>query len=49
MKQVDITADPLDDPDRHPPDVEIWIAEKIGREPLHPDLPKRERSSLNEG
>lgn len=46
---MDITTSTLDDPNHFPPDVEIWIAEKIGWEELHPDLPKRERSSLNEG
>ena len=46
---LDITTGTLDDPDRYPPDVEIWVGERIGWEALHPDLPKRERSSLNEG
>ncbi len=45
---VDITTGTLDDPGRFPPDVEIWVGEKIDWEALHPDLPKRERSSLNE-
>ena len=45
---MDITTATLDDPDAFAPDVEIWVAEKIGWESLHPDLPKRERSSLNE-
>jgi hypothetical protein len=45
---MDITTGTLDDPDRFPPDVEIWVSQKIGWETLHPDLPKRERSSLNE-
>jgi len=45
---MDITTATLDDPGRFPPDVEIWVKEKIGWEPLHPNLPKRERSSLNE-
>ena len=45
---MDITTGTLDDPDRFPPDVEIWVKAKIGWEALHPDLPKRERSSLNE-
>lgn len=44
----DITTGTLDDPGRFPPDVEIWVKERIGWEALHPDLPKRERSSLNE-
>ena len=44
----DITTGTLDDPDSLPPDVEIWVNERIGWEALHPDLPKRERSSLNE-
>jgi hypothetical protein len=45
---MDVTTGTLDDPDRFPPGVEIWVGEKIGWDPLHPDLPKRERSSLNE-
>lgn len=45
---MDITTGTLDDPNRYPPDVEIWTKERIGWEALHPDLPKRERSSLNE-
>lgn len=45
---MDITTATLDDPDQFPPDVEIWIRERIGWEALNPDLPKRERSSLNE-
>ena len=45
---MDITTGTLDDPDCYPPRVEIWIGEKIGWETLHPDLPKRTRSSLNE-
>ena len=45
---VDITTGTLDDPDRFPPSVEIWVGEKIGWETLHPTLPKRPRSSLNE-
>lgn len=45
---MDITTGTLDQPDRFPPDVEIWVKERIGWEALHPDLPKRERSSLNE-
>ena len=46
---MDITTATLDDPGSFPPDVEIWIKERIGWEALHPGLPKRERSSLNEG
>ena len=46
---MDITTGTLDDPDRFPPGVEIWVNQKIGWETLHPDLPKRKRrSSLNE-
>ena len=45
---MDITTGTLDDPCRFPPGVEIWVSQKIGWETLHPDLPKRERSSLNE-
>nr|WP_283938318.1 GFA family protein [Sphingomonas brevis] len=45
---MDVTTGTLDDPGRFPPDVEIWVGERIAWEPLHPDLPKRERSSLND-
>lgn len=45
---MDITTGTLDQPDLLPPNVEIWVKEKIGWAPLHPDLPKRQRSSLNE-
>ena len=45
---LDLTTGTLDDPGRFPPDVEIWVGEKINWEALHPGLPKRERSSLNE-
>ena len=45
---IDVTTGTLDDPGRFPPDVEIWVGEKIDWETLHPELPKRERSSLNE-
>lgn len=45
---MDITTGTLDDPDRFPPEVEIWLEQKIGWEVLAPGLPKRERSSLNE-
>jgi len=45
---MDITTGTLDDPNRYPPSVEIWLEQKIGWETLHPDLPKRDRSSLNE-
>ena len=45
---MDVATGTLDNPDLYPPTVEIWVTEKIGWEALHPDLPKRERSSLNE-
>ena len=45
---MDITTASLDDPGRFPPRVEIWVGQKIAWETLDPDLPKRERSSLNE-
>ena len=45
---IDITTATLDDPNRFPPTVEIWVGEKIEWEALHPDLPKKARSSLNE-
>lgn len=45
---MDVTSGSLDEPDRYPPDVEIWVKQRIGWEALHPALPKRERSSLNE-
>lgn len=44
----DITTATLDDPDRFPPTVEIWVGEKIGWETLDPALPHKPRSSLNE-
>ena len=47
-EHVDITTGTLDDPDRFPPGVEIWLEQKIGWETLHPELEKRQRSSLNE-
>jgi hypothetical protein len=46
-EHMDITTGTLDDPDRFPPKVEIWLDQKIGWETLHPDLPKRQQSSLN--
>lgn len=46
---MDITTGTLDEPDLYPPDVEIWVGQRIGWEALHPDRPRRERSSLNEG
>ena len=45
---IDITTGTLDEPDRFPPKVEIWLEQKIGWETLHPSLPKRPQSSLNE-
>jgi hypothetical protein len=45
---MDITTGTLDQPERYPPSVEIWLEQKIAWETLHPDMPKRERSSLNE-
>ena len=45
---MDITTGTLDDPGRFPPQVEIWVGQKIAWETLDPDLAKRERSSLNE-
>jgi len=45
---IDITTGTLDQPGAYPPDVEIWVGEKIEWETLHPTLPKRDRSSLNE-
>lgn len=44
----DITTATLDDPDAFPPTVEIWVAQKIGWETLDPDLPHKDRSTLNE-
>ena len=44
---MDITTGTLDDPDRFPPAVEIWLEYKIRWETLAPELPKRKRSSLN--
>ena len=45
---MDVTTGTLDEPDRFPPDAEIWIKQRIGWETLHPDMPKYDRSSLNE-
>ena len=45
---MDITTGTLDDPSLFPPTVEIWLEQKIGWETLHPTLPKRPQSSLNE-
>ena len=47
-QHMDITTGTLDEPGRFPPQVEIWVGQKTGWETLHPELPKRERSSLNE-
>jgi hypothetical protein len=44
---MDITTGTLDEPDRFPPAVEIWLDHKIDWEALNPDLPKRPQSSLN--
>lgn len=44
---MDVTTGSLDEPDRHPPDVEIWVKQRIGWEELHSSLPKRMESSLN--
>ena len=45
---IDVTTATLDNPDLFPPTVEIWVGKKIAWETLHPDLPKKVRSSLNE-
>lgn len=47
-EHIDITTTTLDEPDRFPPTVEIWTGNRIAWEALHPDLPKKLRSSLNE-
>jgi hypothetical protein len=44
---MDITTGTLDDPERFPPNVEIWLEHKIGWETLNPGLPNRQQSSLN--
>jgi hypothetical protein len=44
---TDITTGTLDDPERYPPTVEIWLEHRIDWETLNPDLPKRQQSSLN--
>ena len=46
-EHMDVTTGSLDEPDRFPPEVEIWLDHKIGWEPLDPGLPKRPQSSLN--
>lgn len=45
---TDITSATLDDPDLFPPTAEIWVTQKIAWETLNPDLPHKERSTLNE-
>ena len=47
-QHIDVTTATLDDPNAFPPTVEIWTGDKIAWEALHPDLPKKLRSSLNE-
>jgi len=44
---IDITTGTLDEPERYPPTVEIWLEHRIGWETLDPNLPKRQQSSLN--
>lgn len=44
---LDITTGTLDEPDRFPPAVEIWLEHKIGWETLNSALPTRQQSSLN--
>jgi hypothetical protein len=44
---MDITTGTLDDPNLYPPTVEIWLEHRIAWETLHPELPKRQQSSLN--
>ena len=44
---IDITTGTLDEPDRYPPTVEIWLEHRISWETLDPSLPKRQQSSLN--
>lgn len=45
---MDITTGTLDDPNLYPPSVEIWLEHRLDWETLDPQLPKRQRSSLNE-
>jgi hypothetical protein len=45
---MDITTGTLDEPDRFPPTVEIWLEHKIAWETLDPELPKHQQSSLNQ-
>lgn len=44
---MDITTGTLDDPNRFPPAVEIWLEHKIDWETLDPKLPNLQQSSLN--
>lgn len=44
---MDIATGTLDEPDRFPPAVEIWLEHKIDWETLNPALPTRPQSSLN--
>jgi hypothetical protein len=47
-EHMDITTVSLDDPDAHPPTVEIWIEHKLAWEQLNQSLPHKPRSTLNE-
>jgi hypothetical protein len=44
---MDVTTGTLDEPDRFPPAVEIWLEHKIEWATLHPQIPKHPQSSLN--
>jgi hypothetical protein len=44
---MDITTATLDEPSIYPPTVEIWLEQRVGWETLHPDIPKKQQSSLN--
>jgi len=47
-QHTDVTTVSLDDPDAHPPTVEIWTEHKLAWEQLNDMLPHKPRSSLNE-
>src|SRR4030095_13755738 len=42
-EHMDITTGTLDDPDRYPPAVEIWLEHKNSWDKLNPDFPTRAR------
>ncbi len=47
-QHTDVTTVTLDDPDQHPPNVEIWTEQKLAWVELNEALEHKPRSSLNE-